>query len=159
MRAGLRLALDAKVSGLVEGCLDAQDAALFVVHFDRVGLEGVFDTNPFGALFQIAGHFSFKVAPYVSRRRHAMAPKTHDVRTGKTGDGVTHQRRINARQWLGTFEQHIRCVFALLGCPVAAQSQRPADHRSQGGGSAEGSDPIALANPDRVACPSTVELP
>jgi hypothetical protein len=91
MRAGLCLAKNAKVPGLVDGRFDAQDTALFVVHLDRVGIEGVFDSNAFGTLFQIADDFSVKITAHFSVCGHSMAQKTHDVCTGKAGDGVADQ--------------------------------------------------------------------
>lgn len=118
MGTDLSLAKDAKVSGLVDGRFNAQDAALFVVHLKRVGIEGVFDSNTFRALFQIADHFSFKIAPHFSVGSDSMAQKAHNVCTGKAGDSVPDQRRINPTQRFGVFKHDIGGIFALLGCPV-----------------------------------------
>jgi hypothetical protein len=79
MGADLGLAIDAKVSGVVDGRFDRQDRALFVVHLDRVSIEGVFDSNAFGAFFQIADHFSFEVAVDFAMRGHSVAQKTHHI--------------------------------------------------------------------------------
>jgi len=116
-RAALGLAIDAKVPRLIEGRFDAQDTALFVVHLDRVGLEGVFDPDAFGAFFEIADHFSFKVAPHLAVRGDAMAEKTPDLGAGKAGAGVTHQCGLNLAQGRGRPQHEVGGQFALLGCP------------------------------------------
>ena len=151
MRAGLGVAIDSKIAGLVEGRFDPQDAALFVVHLDRVGLEGVFDSNPFGALFQIADNFPFKVAAHLSMSGHPVAQKAHDIGAGKAGDGVPDQGWVDGAQGLGALEHHIRGVFALLGCPVVLESQRPAYLRRQRMVLPE--DSIQLIGPIQVQLP------
>ena len=145
MRADLRLPVDPKVSGLIDGGFDPQNTALFVVHFDGVGIEAVFDPNAFGPFFQVADHFTLKVASYFSMSRHLMAQKTHDVGAGETGDGVADQRWINLGQRLGALEHHVGGPLALVGGPVVASARLVLD-RGQGGVGLQGERVQGLRN-------------
>src|SRR6185295_3379320 len=54
------LTSDAETSGVVNGCLNPQHAALLVVHFDRVLFNPVFQSNTFHSSVQITIDFTSK---------------------------------------------------------------------------------------------------
>ena len=82
----------------------------------------MFDTNAFGPLFQIADHFAFEVASDGSMGSDATPQETHRVHAGKAGNGMTHQRGVDAAEGSGTAEHEVGGVFALLGRPVVLES-------------------------------------
>src|SRR5512139_2978653 len=68
-----RCPVDLEITGMVHGGLDAQYAALLVVHLDRVPVDGMLQPDPFGALPIMTDHFSLKIPV------ESFAQKTHDI--------------------------------------------------------------------------------
>lgn len=56
----LCMAIDFEVVGLIDGCFHAKDGPLFVVDFDRILSEAMFNANPFGAIFEIGDDFALE---------------------------------------------------------------------------------------------------
>jgi len=71
------MAEDFEGIGLVDGGFDAQHRALFVVEFDGVGADAMFDAYPFGSIFEVGDDFALEGAVDFA------AEESHDIGTGK----------------------------------------------------------------------------
>src|SRR5262249_29745168 len=100
--------------GVVDGGLDSQYAALFVVHFDRVLFDPVFDAHSFGSTLNVTADLPVEAAVRVP------AQKTQHVLATETLHGMGNQPRIDRLQAGGIAEQDISCVFSLTNSPVVA---------------------------------------
>lgn len=106
------MAKDFKAVRLVDGGFSAQDRTLFVVEFDGVLADAVFDAYTFGSVFKVGDDFAFKGAMDFA------AEEAHDVRAGEGGHAVMNERRIDLSQGRGVFEHEVGGPFALVGGPV-----------------------------------------
>jgi len=84
------VAIDFKSVGLVDGCFHAKDGSLFVVDFDRILSEAMFESNSFGAIFKVGDDFTLEGPVNLASQ------KAHDIGTGEGGDAVLDEGRIDA---------------------------------------------------------------
>src|SRR5437867_4181172 len=97
----------------------------FVVGFNRVGSDAMFDPDPFVSILEVAGDFSLKIAVDFSSQ------EAHHIATGEGLNAMENQSRIN-RCYIGGFsERHI-------GRPIRSERQtsnsEPRIHETSGSG-------------------------
>src|SRR5438093_12524191 len=78
-----------KVARVIHRRLDAQPVSPFVVGFNRVGFDAMFDPDPFGSILEVAGDFSLKIAVDFSSQ------EAHHIATGEGLNAMENQSRIN----------------------------------------------------------------
>src|SRR5881296_795381 len=89
----------------------------FVVGFNRVGFDAMFDPDPFGSILEVAGDFSLKIAVDFSSQ------EAHHIATGEGLNAMENQSRINRCDIGGFSERHIGRPFALKDRPVIASPE------------------------------------
>ena len=106
-----------KVARVIHRRLDAQPVSPFVVGFNRVGFDAMFDPDPFGSILEVAGDFSLKIAVDFSSQ------EAHHIATGEGLNAMENQSRINRCDIGGFSERHIGRPFALKDRPVIASPE------------------------------------
>lgn len=108
----LSWATNFETPGIVDSGLDSQDAALLVVHLDRVLIYPMLYTNSFDSLLQLGGDFTFEAVTL------AAPEKSQYIPTREPLDCVSDKVAINLSETLFVFEHHIGSVLALSYAPV-----------------------------------------
>lgn len=103
--------------------LDSQDQPEFVVHLERDGSHGVFDSGPFDANVEPVAHL-----PLVERTQLA-AQEGGDVIGLHGVDGGAGQMPVERLQVLAAAEEQIGGELDLIQAPVVAHLELP-DHRA-----------------------------
>src|SRR5918992_6182785 len=101
-----------KALRVIDGGFGSQHAAGFVIHFDRVLLDPVPDSQTFDPSLQASAYFAIMAAIGPS------AQKSEHILTVKLLDGMVDQGGINISECLWVSEQNVSGVFSLADGPV-----------------------------------------
>src|SRR6266540_166793 len=107
-----------QVFRIIDGGFDSQHPAHLVVHFDRVLLDPVFNSDSFETLSQIDGHLTIKATVGAPPQEAQNIFATHSL------DGMVDQGRIDLGQARSIPKHDIGGKFALPDGPVVG----PEDH-------------------------------
>src|SRR5258707_5140800 len=105
---------------------NSQDAALFIVHLNRIAISGVTQSNALGPVFERA----IDLTPETIGA--GPTKESEHMWTGETANAMMEELGIERRQRRGIFKQQIGRIFGLSCAPVVALINRPSDFSSQG---------------------------
>src|ERR1700722_3945177 len=86
---------------VIDRRLDPRDAALLVVHLDRVLAQAMLDPHTLGASLHVTGHFGAQVAMRVAAGRDLSPHEPQHVRAEERVQTMLHQPRIQPGQRAG----------------------------------------------------------
>jgi len=115
-------AVDFKVTRVIQGGLDPQNASFLVIDFKGVGLEFMLQTDTFRALGIMADDFSLEIAVGL------LSQEAHNIWAAKNGNAAAHQNGVDFGQGGGGLEHNIRRPFTLVCRPIVVHrigSQHP----------------------------------
>ena len=92
--AGFLFSVDLEIGRIVDGGFNPEDAPLFIVEFDGVTLESVFDPYSLRTVFEIGNEFSGEARGYTPGRGYVFPEKPHDIRAGEGRHPVVHQGSV-----------------------------------------------------------------
>src|SRR6266542_2697237 len=100
-----------KALRIINGGFDAQHAASFVIHLDRVLRHPVPDSQPFDSPLQASSYFT-------PGRLISSPQKSQHILTMKLLDSMVDQGRIDSGQRLWVSEQDVRALFSFADGPI-----------------------------------------
>ncbi len=113
--------INSKLPGPHDGSFDSQNAALLVVHLERIAIEGMADSDSFGSSLKLRAYLALKArACFAAIRGNLSAKEAQHVWTLEGADRMADKFRIELLEFLGLIEEHIGSVFALGSTPVVA---------------------------------------
>ena len=135
---------DLELVRMIDDCLDAKDASVFVVHLNPVLFHPVFDPCARPALLEVAEDLASEVAV-------EFAPQeSQDVFWAETDDGVLQQFFIQRLQTGGILEHDIRSELGLFGDPVVVLALEQVVHQGIDPSGVAGKDADPVAPEERV---------
>src|SRR5271166_585337 len=131
---------NAKPVRLIDGRLDPQDAAVLVVHLDRILVDPVFDPHAFGTSFVIRRRFAMEraVAAPAQKAQHVPADEVLQRMPDKLRVSFAQPRRVAEHDVAGVLRLPCRPVIRSepVGGAVWRRHTPPAQPRHDGAGEA-----------------------